>query len=76
MKLTKRLESASWVIKLVDLGLNLNCFEVQREMGRLKSASIAKEKVGFWRFLETESLRDGCDELEEHMDMDMEGVGH
>lgn len=47
-------------------------FEVQREIGMLKSAMrLAKHSFGDWGFLDMARLRDGWDdEVEEHMDME------
>lgn len=42
-------------------------FEVQREMGRLKSAIKEKQRNGVWLFFDMVRLRDGWDiEVEEH----------
>lgn len=64
-------------IKFMDLELSLNGFEVQRQTGRLKSAFIAKERsFRDWLYLAIERLRDGWDELEEHMHRDIEFFFH
>lgn len=76
MKLVKRLEMVSSCSSFEDLGLILNAFEDQSDMGTLKSVAIEKIKEGDWRFLVTKRLSDGCDELVEHMHIEMELVFH
>jgi hypothetical protein len=57
--------------------LGLNGFEVQRKIGILKSATIAKESFEVWWFLDMVRLSDGWDEfIEEHKLMDIESVFH
>lgn len=58
------------------LVLGLKGFEVQRDIGILKSATMAKVSFWDWWFLAMVRLRDGWDEFEEHMLRDMEPVLH
>lgn len=48
MKLTRRLERVSSSVNLMVLVLGLKGLEVQREMGILKSATMAKEILEDW----------------------------
>lgn len=48
MKLTRRLERVSSSFNLMVLVLGLKGLEVQREMGILKSATMAKEILEDW----------------------------
>lgn len=56
----------------MDLVLNLIGFEVQRKIGRLKIATMEKEIVKELEFFVTQKLRDGWEEEEEHMHIEME----
>lgn len=63
------------------LEVGLNGFEVQRKMGMLKSATMAKVRFGEWWFFDMVRLSDGCccwdDEfVTEHKLRDMEFVFH
>lgn len=60
-----------------DFELMVKGFEAQRGMGRLKSANMEIERDEFSRFLVTEKLSDGWDEVgEEHIQIDMEPALH
>lgn len=68
--------SSSNIGLLVEFELNFKGFDVQRETGRLKSATIVKERVEFSWFLDTERLRDGWEQVEEDMQRENEFVFH
>ncbi|KAL9673022.1 hypothetical protein QQ045_029275 [Rhodiola kirilowii] len=61
---------------LVFSDFNTNAFEVQIDIGRLKSIQIEKMNDEDWRFWDTDRFRLGWAESSEHIGMDMEFFFH
>lgn len=85
MKLTKRLQMVSssanlFLVLVLLVLLCLSGLEVQRKMGILKSATMAKESLfgDWWLFFDMVRLSDGWDDefVTEHKLKDIEPVFH